>query len=108
MLDLFGISKRERELYERIIREKDATITSLADQIDWLRLTQGTPTPLPALNPSNQVPATPMQSGAPYLSEEEEDVLFMREQGLLSLQELEAALEQIGFQGTEIEEYRID
>lgn len=106
---MFGLGKKERALYERLLAEKDRIITALADEIDWLRLKTGTPTPVQAVNPSEQPPYDgPMQSGAAWMSEEEEDIAHLHKLGALSLAEMEKALAEVGFRGTEIDEYTIN
>jgi hypothetical protein len=39
---VFGLNDRERDLYERLLAEKDRVINVLADQVDWHRAQTGT------------------------------------------------------------------
>lgn len=39
---MFGIKNAERELYERLLQEKERLIVALSDQVDWHRAHSGT------------------------------------------------------------------
>lgn len=39
---MFGFKNKERELYERLLNEKERLLVALADQVDWFRAQSGT------------------------------------------------------------------
>lgn len=81
-------------LFERLLKEKDRQIEVLADQVDYLRmlLAERGATPVaPLIGSLKDGPG--MSPG--WTSEEEDDLLAMREAGHLSKSELDAQLERL-------------
>ena len=79
--------------HEDVVREKERIIVLLSDEIDWLRAQLGMPSTRPTLNPSELPVAVHGESA--YLSEEEEDLHFLRTTDQISDVELSQALAQL-------------
>jgi hypothetical protein len=83
-----------KEANEANRRDLLKLVDMLAEQIEWLRMSQGRP------NVARMVPINPtaqpvFESGQPFLSEEEEDILALHENGHISdvqLRDLQEAL----------------
>ena len=85
-----GLSDRERAAYE-------AHIESLKEQVAWLR------SQLESSERAEPAPAPPMESGALWVREEEEDLQDMVAEGLIDEAEAARILEATGALSTEIE-----
>lgn len=108
---MFGLAKRERKLYDRIIEEKDKTIIALASEIEWHRAQSGTYLggPLQAPRPEPDEAELALEQliastsvgakDALHLSEDEEEVLWNLRHGGLTPEVAQQALAQI--QGVE-------
>lgn len=59
---MFGMNNRERDLYERLLAEKDRVINVLADQVDWHRAQTGTFFPTPITGVAEESPTTEEQT----------------------------------------------
>lgn len=92
-------------------KAKDQTITILADEVDYLRTQlamrpQGFIPNTPPINPTEQLP---MQVGfPPYVSDEEAEFRQMFADGHIDEQELNSALQAMGFGDTPADERPID
>lgn len=75
---------------------KDEHISSLQEQIEWLRLHSGTPILKEA---TGNLPVREHM----WLSEEEEELAAMKQAGIINSSDLEDALRQVGAMNTEIE-----
>lgn len=84
-----------KEAHEREIRQVVRLADVLAEQVDYLRGQLGRPnmTRVASANPTGQ---PPLQSGEPgWMSEEEEDILALKEFGHLNEYEAEQLAEQV-------------
>lgn len=92
-------------------KAKDQTIAVLADEVDYLRVQlaakpQGF---LPNVRPLNPTEQLPMQAGfPPYVSDEEAEFRAMFADGHIDKEELDAALQAMGFGDTPEAERPID
>ncbi len=83
------LAKRERDLYEKLLKEKERVIIVLSDQVDLLRQqpSQNPPPfmqePMPDFNGAMDMQA--------WVSEEEQDLRAMVEGGKLTKEEADAA-----------------
>ena len=105
---MFGTHRRD--LIEAHVREVTALkllVDSLAEQIDYLRILMGQP------NLSRTKSALPFEEQSPamdplveglkaYLSEEEEDLLALRDNGHINEMELEEQLARAGLRGSRL------
>lgn len=107
---MFGLSRRERRLYDRIIEEKDKTIVALASEVEWHRAGSGTYTgavfqpPAPEPDEAQQaleqlLADAQVGSSALHVSEDEEEILWNMRHGGMSAAAAKQALGQI--QGVE-------
>lgn len=91
---MFGLSKGERALYERLLAEKDRLILALSDQVDWHRAHAGTYVPNHLTGPAEpqmseadeafQQLLENLQVGNPramHMSEDEEEILWQVQHG---------------------------
>lgn len=84
---------RERQLFERVVAEKDKQILILSDQIDHLRM-QLHQQRLPSTNPSEQEPVA--MGALPWMNEDEEEVRAMVKAGLISEAQVADVLDALG------------
>lgn len=104
---MFGFRNRERELYERLLAEKDRTIVALADEVDWHRAHSGTYTTNHLTTPQTALAdqdlameqiLTQSRIGDPdaqHLSEDEEELLWQVQHAGVDPSMAAAALAQI-------------
>lgn len=94
------------ERYEAQLREKDRLADILAEQIEFLRAQMGSSQFLnkrESINPSQQPPM--IVDATPFMGEDEEEITAMRDAGMLDAREAEAALAQLGYLSTTIEDH---
>jgi len=114
---LFGLGKRERALYDRIIAEKEKALLILASEVEWHRAQSGTyfGGPLQAPREPDEAELALEQMiasttiGSPdalHLSEDEEEVLWNLRHGGLTPEVAQQALAQI--QGVEELDFDFD
>ena len=89
-----------RKVYEDLKKEHNRTVEALAEQIEYLRVQLGTPTPQPASNPTQQPMAVVGQDM--YVGEDEEALLDAHANGLIDDAEFQKALEQVGLLNKQI------
>lgn len=82
-----------KEAHERQVEEMRKTAVMLVEQIEYLRMT--VPAPLRIVGPDTVEHRGPM-APSQYMTEEEEDVRAMADNGLIDAGELEAALADLG------------
>ena len=90
-----------RKVYEDLKKGHLRTVEALAEQIEYLRMQLGAPTPRPALNPSDQPMA--MVGQDLYVGEDEEALLEAHAAGLIEGEEFQKAMEQVGLINKQIE-----
>ena len=91
-----------KDAHEREVKQLMRLVDALAEQIEYLRAQMGRPNMARelGLNPSKQ--PVVMEGSMPYLSEEEEDLLALKEYGHLDERALEEALAQAGLRNPEV------
>lgn len=84
-----------KEAHDARCKEMLRTIDALAEQIEYLRLTAGRPSPQQPANPTDQ--PVRMAQVDPWVNEDEEEILAAQQAGIISTVDAEDALAQIGF-----------
>lgn len=90
-----------RKVYEDLKAEHLRTVEALAEQIEYMRIQLGAPTPAAPLNPSEQPMALVGQDM--YVGEDEEALLDAYASGLIEGDEFQKALEQVGLLNKQVE-----
>lgn len=84
-----------KEAHARELQHLVRTLDVLAEQIDYLRALVGMPH-MPKVRAINPSALPPMEAGwAPWVTEDEEDLLALRDAGMLSPDEADHLAEQI-------------
>jgi hypothetical protein len=107
---MFGLKDHERQLYERLLEEKERLVVTLASEVDWHRAQTGTYLPTPASAPVGMVPVEyvdeeraameqllanldPGELGGPqHMSEDEEEIRWQMENGAIDFETAAAAI----------------
>lgn len=97
---IFSRKKKVEPTGCAVCAEKERLITTLADEVDWLRLQSGTPLLRRVEQPTEVSWEQPERL---WVSDEEEDMRYLAAQQVISTEELERALEQLGAMNTHIE-----
>lgn len=81
-------------------KAKDEHIESLKEQIEFFRLQAGTPSFPKVVRQETEVVDSWVD--LPWVSEEEEEIMALRQAGLINPSDAQSALEQIGALSTEV------
>lgn len=84
-----------KQAHEREVAALKLTIDALAEQIEYLRMT-GVPGPMRAAAPVADARSRQPMEAKNYMTEEEEDVRYMADNGLIDASDLAAALKELG------------